>query len=258
MIVGSILPKEENLVRWMFSVSSLPAYDVGVRLNYLAEKTDIRKIGIIYDESPFSNIQANVAAALAPKLGLQIVGSEQFQNADADLSVQITKLDAEGARAILRMGTGPGTLTAARNIKALSLDTPLLTTEQDVTEFKGIAAILGKNFFFSADPPQFYDLMPDTNPAKKVIADFVARWRKAQGDRDPTYAGRAYDALLTLAQAATIAGSTEGTKIRDAIEKVHGLQGTGGVYNFDKSHVGLTENPMALAQIIDGKMVLVQ
>lgn len=256
MLVASILPQNTSLTKWMFSLSARPAFDVGVRLDYLAKETKIRKIGVIYDESPFAYIQAKVAKALAPSLGLQVVGMEQFQNSDADVSVQLKKLTSEGAGAILRMGTGPGTLTAARDMHALGLDIPLLTTEQDVNVFRNISAILGKNFFFSADPPQLYDIMPDSDPAKAVIAQFIGPWRKAYGDRDPTYGGRAYDALLVVAKAVQIAGTTDGAKVRDAIEKVHALQGTGGVYNFDESHYGLTKNPMSLAQIIDGKLVI--
>jgi ABC-type branched-subunit amino acid transport system substrate-binding protein len=256
MMVGSILPKEENLLHWMFTVTPQPAFDVGIRLAYLAKHTDIRKVGIIYDESPFSTVQTAVAKKLAPTLGISIVGAEQFANADPDLSVQIKKLDAAGAGAILRMGTGPGTLTAARDISALGLKMLLLTTEQDVTEFRGIAKILGKRFFFSADPPQVVGLLADNDPAKKVILKFLGPWRKAYGDRDPTYAGRAYDALTAVAEAARISGSLDGAAIRDGLEKVHGLQGTGGIYNFDESHYGLTKNPMVLAQIINGRVTL--
>ena len=47
-------------------------------------------------------------------------------------------------------------------------------------------------------------------------------------------------------------------KLRDEIEKTSGFQGTSGAYNFDKSHYGVTKNPYMLAQIIDGKIVIVK
>ena len=53
--------------------------------------------------------------------------------------------------------------------------------------------------------------------------------------------------------------SFDGTSVRDAIEKIHGFQGTTGVYDFSAdNHQGITKDPFVIAQIIDGKVRIAQ
>ena len=234
------------------------AFEVETRLRYLQQKTQIRKIGVIYDQSPYATLQMNAAKEQAEKFGLTLVGTEQYQQSDADLSVIIKKLQAAGAGAILKMGVGPSTMTAAKSIKEMALGIPLLTSSEDVAVFREVANVLGKDFFFVAGPTQIYDAIPDSDPVKAAIGKFLKPWRAKYGDRDPTWAGRGYDAVLFVAEATKKANSLDGEKIRDQIDKISGFQGTSGAYNFDKSHYGITENPYVLAQIIDGKIEIVK
>jgi len=63
---------------------------------------------------------------------------------------------------------------------------------------------------------------------------------------------------MVIAEAIKRGNSTDSAKLRDEIEKTSGFQGTSGAYNFDKSHYGITKNPYVLAQIVDGKIVIVK
>ena len=92
--------------------------------------------------------------------GLEIVGIEQYKTDDADLSVQIQKMYAAGARAIIKIGLGGTTLTAAKNIKQLGLDMIMLTSLEDIAVFRPVAEVLGDKFFFVASPSQVYDVLP--------------------------------------------------------------------------------------------------
>lgn len=258
MVLCSINAREPDPAKWMFSTLPPPSFEVETRLQYLRDKTQIRKVGVIYDQSPYATLLMNSAKEQAAKFGLTIVGTEQYQQTDADMSVIIKKLQAAGAEAIVKMGVGPSTLTAAKNIKEMALGIPLLTSTEDVAVFRDVAQVLGKDFFFVAGPTQVYDAIPDGEPVKVAIGKFLTPWRAKYGDRDPTWAGRGYDAVLFVTEAIRRAQSLDGDKIRDQIEKVSGFQGTSGAYNFDKSHYGITENPYVLAQIIGGKIVIVR
>ena len=80
-------------------------------------------------------------------------------------------------------------------------------------------------------------------------------WRAKQGDRDPFWGGKAWDALMVTIAAIEKAKSFEGPKVRDAIESLSGFQGTGGVYNFSPTvHQGITENPFFMGTVVNGKM----
>ena len=254
MLLGSVLPKPPAQEKWAFTPITPPAFEVEKRLEYLRDKTGIKKIAVLADPSPYAKLQAAVAEQEAGKYGLTLVANEQYKQDDADLSAQIIKIKEAGAGAILKIGLGGTTLTAAKNIKQLGLDLLMLTSLEDVAVFRPVAEVMGDKFFFVASPPQIYDLLQD-GPQKAAIWTFLEPWRKKYGDRDPNWAVRGWDCVMIAAAAMAKAESTDGTKVRDAIENLTGFQGSGGTYNFSPSaHFGMTENPLVLMEIVGGQL----
>jgi branched-chain amino acid transport system substrate-binding protein len=258
MVLCSILPQQPDQVKWAFTTIPPPRFEVETRLDYLKNKTTIKKIGVLHDPSPYANAQSAAAEKEAGDYGLEIVGNEQYKTDDADLGVQIQKMYAAGARAIIKIGLGGTTLTAAKNIKQLGLDMIMLTSLEDIAVFRPVADVLGDKFFFVASPSQVYDALP-ANPLKTEIEKFLLPWRAKYGDRDPNWAGRGWDAVTLIAAAATKTKSADGSKLRDALESIDGFQGTTGIYHFSAgNHQGITENPLLLATIIDGQVKVVK
>lgn len=258
MVLCSILPPKPNEIKWAFTTLPLPRFEVEKRLEYLQQHTKIKKIGILHDPSPYANLQKTAALNEAEKYGLQVVDVEQYQTSDPDLSVQIGKMNAAGAGAILKIGLGGTTMTAAKNIKQLGLPTLLMASLEDLKVFKPVAEVLGNQFFFVASPSQVVDALP-SGPLKTAINDFLTPWRAKYGDRDPNWAGRGWDAVLLLKEAVQKANSFDGPKVRDALETISGFQGTSGVYDFSPTdHHGITKNPLFLGQIVNGKVKIVQ
>lgn len=258
MVLCSILPQQPDQVRWAFTTIPPPRFEVETRLDYIKNKTAIKKIGVLHDPSPYANAQSAAAEKEASDYGLEIVGNEQYKTDDADLSVQIQKMYAAGARAILKIGLGGTTLTAAKDIKQLGLDMIMLTSLEDIAVFRPVAEVLGDKFFFVASPSQVFDVLP-ASPLKAEIEKFLVPWRAKYGDRDPNWAGRGWDAVMLIAAAAAKAGTVEGAKVRDALEGMDGFQGTTGVYHFSASnHQGITENPLLLATIVGGQIKVVK
>jgi ABC-type branched-subunit amino acid transport system substrate-binding protein len=258
MVLCSILPPKEEEVKWAFSTIPPARFEVEKRMEYLKDQTTIRKIGVLHDPSPYANLQKVAAEKSASTYGLEVVGIEQYKQDDADLSVQIGKMRSAGAGAILKIGLGGTTMTAAKNIKSLGLDMQMLTSVEDLAVFRPVAEVLGDKFFFVASPSQVYDALPD-GALKKAIADFLGPWRAKYGDRDPQWAGRGWDAVMITAAAIQKAKSFEGAKVRDALDSMPGFQGTTGIYNFSPTnHYGITQNPYVLATIAGGKVKIVK
>src|SRR3954467_4281637 len=254
MVLCSILPQQPDHVKWAFTTIPPPRFEVITRLEYLQKKTQVKKIGVLHDPSPYANAQKAAAEKEAKDYGLEIVGIDQYKTDDADLSPQIQKMYAAGARAILKIGLGGTTLTAAKNIKQLGLDMLLLTSLEDIAVFKPVAEVLGDKFFFVASPSQVFDALPEGG-LKAEIGKFLTPWRAKYQDRDPNWAGRGWDAIMLTAAAVEKAKSTDGAKLRDALESMDNFQGTTGLYHFSATnHQGITENPLLLARIVNGKV----
>ncbi|MGF7178121.1 ABC transporter substrate-binding protein [Azospirillum doebereinerae] len=258
MILCSILPPQASQVKWAFSTLPPPGFEVEKRFEYLRDKTKIRKIGVLHDPTPYALLQKSVADKIASKYGLAVVDIESYRQDDADLSVQINKMQAAGAEAVIKIGVGGTTLTAAKNMKQLGSTMLLMTSLEDLAVFKPVAEVLGDRFFFVASPSQVFDALADS-PMKTEIGKFLEPWRAKYGDRDPNWASRGWDGVM-LAVAAIQAGkSTEGASIRDQIEKIADFRGINGLYTFSAdNHQGITENPFFLATIIGNQVRIVQ
>ncbi|WNJ93127.1 ABC transporter substrate-binding protein [Bosea sp. 685] len=258
MMLCSILPQLAEHLPWAFTTLPPAGFEVDKRLEFLKEKTQVRKIAVLHDPTPYANLQKTVAERNAAKYGLEIVSIEQYKQDDADLSVQISKARSAGAGAILKIGLGGTTLTAAKNIKQLGADMLLLTSLEDLAVFGPVAEVLGDKFFFVASPSQVYEALPD-GPLKSGIKAFLDPWREKYRDRDPNWASRGWDGVMLTVAAVEQAKSFEGEKVRAAYEELKGFQGTTGVYNFRPDlHQGITENPFVLATIQNGAVKVVQ
>lgn len=253
MMLCSILPPQPDQVKWAFSFLAPPRFEVETRFEYLKKNTQIRKVGILHDPSPYATLQKNIAVKSAEEFGIEAPVVEQYKTDDADFSPQISKANASGAKAIMKVGMGGSTLTVAKNIKQLGQDTLLVGSIDDLAVFKPAGDTLGPQFLFVAAPAQVYEALPE-GALKQEIGRFLPLWRAKHGERDPFWAGKAWDALMVTVAAIEKAKSFEGPKVRDAVETVSGFQGTGGVYNFSPTvHQGITENPFFLATIVGGK-----
>jgi branched-chain amino acid transport system substrate-binding protein len=105
MVLCSILPQQPDHVKWAFSTLPPAGMEVEKRLEYLKEKTQIKKIGILHDPTPYAGLQKTAAEKLAGSYGLEIVGIEQYKQDDADMSVQISKCMPRGRAESSRSGS---------------------------------------------------------------------------------------------------------------------------------------------------------
>jgi branched-chain amino acid transport system substrate-binding protein len=254
MMLCSILPPQPEQVKWAFSTLPPPRFEVETRLEYLKNRVQIRKAGVLFDPSPYATLQKNIAVSTAPDYGIEIPVVEQHKQDDADISPQISKINAAGLKALIRLGIGGSTITIAKNIRQLGLDTLLLGSSDDLAVFKPAGEALGERFLFVVMPSQAYETLPE-GPLKREIGRFLPLWRARHGDRDPGWGSRAWDAVMLTAAAVEKAKSFQGVKVRDALETLSDFQGTGGVYNFSPAvHQGITQNPFLLATIASGKV----
>jgi ABC-type branched-subunit amino acid transport system substrate-binding protein len=253
MVLCSILPPPDQ-VEWAYSMTPSVRFEVEARLEYLKSRTQIRKTGVLYDPSPYATIQKDIAIKIAGAYGIEIPVVDTYKQDDADISPQISKINAAGLKALVKMGGGGPTLTVAKGIRQLGLDTLLLASPDDFAVLKPAAELLGEQFLFVVMPAQIYESLPD-GPLRQEIGRFLALWRDKYGDRDPGWGARAWDAVMVTAAAVEKAKSFEGPKVRDALETLTEFQGTTGVYHFSPAvHQGITQNPYLMATIVGGKV----
>lgn len=95
--------------------------------------------------------------------------------------------------------------------------------------------------------------LPDSDPQKQVIVDFVKRYEAKFKVTPGAEAAASYDAIHILANALKVSGADR-LKLRDAIESTKNFVGNTGVFNFTPgNHEGLTKDDLVFYVIKDHK-----
>lgn len=261
MFLCSILPRQPDEQKWAFSFLPPPKFEVDARYDYLKSKTEVRKIGLLADPSPYSLLMRGIAEKAAAEFGLQVVANETYQQDDSDFSVQIGRINSAGAGAIIMLGQGNAVVTVANNVKNLGLNKMLVLgsiNERDILVATG--NILGEQFLFPSPLIQIAadDISVITKPESRAAAEpFISAMKAKFGSSDSAMASRAWDSIMMMAEAMKKANSVDGTAVRDAFETIGPYDGAGASYDFSKDrHVGITKNPYVMALVKGGTLVL--
>jgi branched-chain amino acid transport system substrate-binding protein len=259
MFLCSILPRLPGEQKWAFSFLPPPKFEVDTRYEYLKNKTNIRKIGVLGDPSPYGMLMRKIAIAEAKNYGMEVAANESYQQDDADFSVQIGRINAAGAGAIIMIGQGNAVITTANNIKQLGLNKMLFFSSINERAIVLAAGkILGDQYMFPAPLIQVAQDDPSVikDPHARAAAEaFLGQMKAKYGDIDPAQASRAWDSLIMMTKAMEAAKTTEGTAVRDAFEKIGHYDGAGASYDFSATqHIGVTKNPYQIAHIVNGKI----
>ena len=191
------------------------------------------------------------------------MAAEQFKPTDVDMKTQLTALAGKGPQAVICWTIGPAGSIVSKNHHALGLTMPLLQCHglPDPAYIK-LAGEASEGDLMPATKLMTWEALPDSDPQKKTIAEFVRLYRDeykydAQYPIN-THSGYAWDALLLLVDAMRKVG-TEPAKVRDALEATRGLVGVSGVFTLGpQDHNGLGEDSMVMLQVKDGKFVMVE
>ncbi|MFA6265810.1 MAG: ABC transporter substrate-binding protein [Pseudolabrys sp.] len=261
MFLCSILPRQPEEVKWAFQFLPPPKYEVDARYQYLKDKTQVRKIGILADPSPYVTLMKGIAQKAAAEFGLEVVASETYQQDDSDFSVQIGRINAAGAGAVIMLGQGNAVVTTANNIRSLGLKNMLmLGSIQELDIHLAAGKVLGDQYMA---PSPLIQLASDdmgilTDAKARAAAEpFVKAMKDKYGRTDNAQASRAWDSLMMMAAAMKKAGTTEGEAVRNAFEKLGPYTGAGASYNFTtENHIGITKNPYVLVSVKDDKLVV--
>jgi branched-chain amino acid transport system substrate-binding protein len=212
-----------------------------------------------YGEAWLAEMKRGAAGA-----GINIVADEKYNRNDASVTGQVLKLVASNADAILIGASGTPAATPHKELKARGYKGKIYQTHGVANaDFLRVVGKDGDGCYLPSGPMLVYEQLPESNPIKKVAADYVTKYEAKFGQRS-TFGGHVWDASLLLQQAipAALKKGQPGTKefragLRDALEGTKEVVGTHGVYNMTpQDHLGFDTRARVMLQIQDGKWVL--
>lgn len=241
-IVASVIPAEG--AEWMFSTITPMKYETGTRVEYL-KKQGIDKVAILHDPTPYNKLQLDTIEGQLKDAGIAVTGVEEHASDAVDLRPQVAKLLGKKPGAIIKLSTGPTQIVAAKALADAGAKIPFLLGIETRPNINQATAAYPQTLIVSA-PLQVYDKL-SADQKNEAMTTFLQANPNAD---DPTYVGRGWDAVQLYAQAVEKAGSTDGDKVRKALEDLGPYAATSGTYDYTASdHYGITSNPDYLAKI---------
>ncbi len=241
--------------KWTFKSPQRTSVAAKKTFDYL-KKRGIQKIAIITAADGFGRDGKNWLDKLAPDYGLKITTSESFQATDNDMTPQLIKIKAASPEAIICWTIGKAGSIVAKNVKQLGIQAPLFQCHglPDPIYIK-LAGEASEGNVMPSTKLMVATQLPDADPQKKVILDFIRLYKEYQYDRQfpiNTHSGYAWDAIYIVANAMKKAG-TDKEKLREAIETTKGYVGISGIYTITpEDHNGLGTDSMVMVQIVGG------
>jgi branched-chain amino acid transport system substrate-binding protein len=175
-----------------------------------------KKVAILADSTNYGQLgRQDLETALGLK-GIKPVAVEKFNIKDVDMTPQLLKAKEAGAEAVLTYGIGPELAQIANGMTKLGWKVPMI----------GSWTLSMANFIDNAGPggegarmPQTFVQEPTTPKRQSFIVSYLKTFNPKNSRIDsPVSAAQGYDSVYLLAAAIKQAGSTEGPKIKAALE----------------------------------------
>jgi branched-chain amino acid transport system substrate-binding protein len=216
-----------------------------------------KKVAILADSTNYGQLgRADLEKALEQK-GIKPVAVEKFNIKDVDMTAQLLKAKEAGAEAVLTYGIGPELAQIANGMTKLGWKVPIV----------GSWTLSMANFIDNAGPggegarmPQTFIQQP-TTPKRKAFIDNYLKTFKPKNNRidSPVSAAQGYDSVYLLAAAIKQAGSTDGPKIKEALENLQTpVEGVVTSYNkpFSRTdHEAITANIPVFGEVKGQRVV---
>jgi branched-chain amino acid transport system substrate-binding protein len=230
-------------------------------------KKGIKSVGFIGFSDSWGDQWLAALQGFAAKAGVKVVDEERYGRADTSVQGQALKLLSSHPDAILVGGTSTAAAPPQIALREIGFVGPIYHTHGAVgAGFLKIAGDSADGALAASGPVLLAEDLPATSPIAKPAHDFIAGYesRFGAGTRTP-FAAHSYDASIVLGMAIPVAlkSAKPGTAefrvaLRNAIENLHDVGATQGVYNFSPSdHNGLDNRARILVVVKDGKWRLV-
>jgi branched-chain amino acid transport system substrate-binding protein len=244
------------VAKYVFKTPQKDSY-VAQKIFETMKEMGISKIALLAGNTGFGNAGKEQLLKIAPEMGIEVVETEVYDGKSTDLSAVVAKIKAnKDVQAVVNWSIVPAQSILAKNMRQAGWDVPLFQSHGfgniKYVEAAGAAA---EGIIFPAGRLLVADSLPEGHAQKALLMDYIAAYEGKYKEAASTFGGHAFDAYI-IAKAAIEKAGTDKAKIRDEIEKIKDLPGTGGVFSFSaEDHNGLGIDSLVMITVKAGKFV---
>ncbi|MGS0740626.1 ABC transporter substrate-binding protein [Glaciimonas sp. GG7] len=257
---GSIITKQflapENKDNYIFRTSANDTIQSGMIVDEAIGRQKYTKVAILADSTNYGQLgREDLEKALLAK-GITPVAEEKYNLKDVDMTAQLLKAKQGGAQVVLTYGIGPELAQIANGMEKLNWKVPIIGSwPLSMGNFIDNA---GKNGEGARMPQTF---IQDGNTPKRKA--FIEAYQKAyKTDRMPSAvsAAQGYDSITLLVAAIKQADTTDGAKVREALENLkEPVEGVITTYKQPYSHddhEAIKPGMVMIGEVKGGRVVL--
>jgi branched-chain amino acid transport system substrate-binding protein len=257
---GSIVTRQfaDQPENYVFRNSANDSIQSAMIVEEAIVKHKFTKVAILADSTNYGQLGREDLEKALDKKGIKPVAVEKYNIKDVDMTAQLLKAKEAGAQAVLTFGIGPELAQIANGMEKLGWKVPLIGSwTLSMANFIDNAGKNGEGALM----PQTFIQDPNTPRRKQFITSYVKTYKPAN-DRipSPVSAAQGYDSVYLLAAAIKQAGTTDGPKVREALENLNEkVDGVVTSYNkpFSKDdHEAIKMGMPVFGQVKSGHVVL--
>ncbi|MBI3147795.1 MAG: ABC transporter substrate-binding protein [Betaproteobacteria bacterium] len=256
---GSIITRQfrppEHPDNYVFRVSANDLIQSAMIVREVVERMKKTRIAILADSTNYGQLgRQDVERALNAR-GLVPVVVEKYNIRDLDMTPQLQRARAASADVVVTYGIGPELALIANGMAKLGWHVPVV----------GSWTLAMENFIDRAGPngngarmPQTF-IQEATSPKRKRFIEAYQRRYKVTRIASAVSAAQGYDGMLLLAAAIRQANSTEGPRVREALENLHErVEGVITTYQRPwtrEDHEAIKPDMVVMGEVRDGRVV---
>jgi branched-chain amino acid transport system substrate-binding protein len=257
---GSIITQQfaKEPENYVFRNSANDTIQSSMIVEEAVTRRKFKKVAILADSTNYGQLGREDLEKALEKKGIKAVAVEKYNLKDVDMTSQLLKAKQAGADVVLTYGIGPELAQIANGMEKLGWKVPLI----------GSWTLAMGNFIDNAGKNGDGTRMPQTfiqdasTPKRKAFIDAYVKAYKPTGDRMPSgvSAAQGYDSIYLLAAAIKQAGSTDGPKVKAALEslneKVEGVVTTYAKPYSKDDHEAIGFDNTVFGEVKGGRVVL--
>ena len=241
-------PAVTQVGEYIFRACFVDAFQGEVMARFASQTLGAKKAAILFDfNSPYGRGLTDFFEFGFAKRGGRIVTKQSYMQGDVDFRGQLSTIQASEPDVIYIPGYYNDVALIAKQARTIGLKQPLLGGDGwDAPELWPLAGDALNISYIST-----HYSVDDPSPA---IQTFVQEYKQRYQNLVPdAHAALAYDATRVLANAIERAGSTEGSKIRDALAETKDFPGVTGVIRFDSERNAV--KPAVVMKLEDARYI---
>ena len=222
---------KDNPDNYVFRIAASDNIQAGMIVGEAVEKRGLKKVAFLCDDTNYGQSGCTKMTAAMDSRKLKPVYVGKFKIKDTDMTAQLQQARSAGAKALLVYGIGPELAQIANGMQKLGYKVPMIGSwTLSMSNFIDAA---GANGDGATMPQTFIQNGASSDKAKSFIADYQ---KKYSVDRIPSAvsAAQGYDSMYLMSEAIQQAGSTEGPKIKAALENLQQPY-TGAISSFARA-----------------------